>query len=103
MNLNLQFIQDIVVDHVSAIQRLAIKSTAMAGIAATMLHETLSFDFLVYAGLETPDFLLKPRLTWNISDGIALSGGATVFLGETGDFGRYSDNSGAFLKLKMSF
>ena len=103
VNLNFQFIQDIVVDHVTAIQRLPLKSTATAGMAATMFDETLSFDFLVYAGLETADFLLKPRLTWNISDGIALSGGVIVFLGDSGDFGRYSDNSGAFLRLKMTF
>jgi hypothetical protein len=103
INMNLQFIQDIVLDHASAIQRLPVKTTAMAGFAAAMFHETLSFDFLVYAGLETKDFLLKPKLAWKVADGVELSGGASVFLGDSGDFGRYSDNSGAFLKLKMSF
>ncbi len=103
MNMNLQFIQDIVMDHVSAIQRLPVKTTVMAGLAAAMFRETFTVEFLAYAGLETSDLLLKPKLTWDISDGIELSGGAMIFFGDSGDFGRYSDNSGAFLKLKMSF
>lgn len=103
ITMNLQFMQDLVIDPADSLQRLPVKTTFITGLAATMFRESLKAEVMAYMGLETQDFLFKPGLTWDVSDGIELSGGAMIFLGDTGDFGRYRDNSGAFLKLKMSF
>lgn len=70
----------------------------------SFLSDTLTLQLFGYFGLDPADALLRPSLTWSLEDGVELETGAEIFLGdETGTFGRYADNSLAYLSLRWYF
>jgi len=71
--------------------------------AKSFLRDTLTVELFSYVGFQDPDALIKPKVTWDVSDGLELFAGAYVFLGTSGDFGQYDDNDGVYAGAKMSF
>ncbi|MDT8298069.1 MAG: hypothetical protein RQ801_07205, partial [Spirochaetaceae bacterium] len=70
----------------------------------SFLSETLTLQLFGYFGIDPADALLRPSITWSIEDGVEIESGAELFMGdEEGTFGRYADNSLAYLSLRWYF
>lgn len=66
--------------------------------------DTLTAKVFGYVGFDPVDLLLRPSLAWDIEDGVELTAGADLFLGDSnGQFGQYGDNSMGYLSLKWFF
>lgn len=102
-NFGLQFIQDIILDHETDLVDDAVKNTATFVVATTFLRDTLTVEVFSYIGFATPDALIKPKVTWDVSDGLEVFAGAYIFLGDSGDFGQYDANDGIYAGAKLSF
>lgn len=99
-----QFIQEIVLDYDEKIMlNSEYKNTMTLAVARPFLNETLIVEFFSYVGLNNKDALLRPKITYNITDGLEWSVGADVFLGNKGDFGQYNDNDLLYSRVKYSF
>lgn len=102
-NFGLQFIQDIILDHEPDLVDDAVRNTATLVVAKTCLDDALTVEVFVYLGLAAPDALIKPKVTWDVADGLEFFAGAYIFLGDSGDFGQYDANDGAYVGAKLSF
>jgi len=102
-NFGVQFIQDIILDHEDDLVDDTAKSTATFVVARTFLRDTLTVEVFSYVGFATPDALIKPKVTWDVSDGLEVFAGAYVFLGDSGDFGQYDANDGVYAGARLSF
>lgn len=99
-----QFIQEIVLDYDEKIMlNSEYKNTMTLAVARPFLNETLIVEFFSYVGLNNKDALLRPKITYNITDGLEWSVGADVFLGNKGDFGQFNDNDLLYSRIKYSF
>ncbi len=74
------------------------------------LSNTLTWELFGYVGFSPEDLsgsantLLRPSLTYSIEKGVEIETGAEIFLGdEKGNFGRYQDNSLAYVSLRWYF
>ncbi len=70
-----------------------------------LFHETLNLEFIGVCYISTEEFLLRPSLTYNLSDALTIKAGWEGFMGPDGTlFGTVSDAlSAGFLELKVSF
>ncbi len=102
-NFGMQFIQDIILDHEADLVDDAVKNTATFVVAKTFLRDTLTVEIFAYVGFAAPDALVKPKVTWDASDGLEFFTGAYIFLGDSGDFGQYDANDGVYAGAKLSF
>lgn len=66
-------------------------------------REKLWLELFTYVGLNNEDALIRPKITYAFADGFEVLGGANIFLGDSGNFGQYSDNDMVYMKLKYSF
>jgi len=102
--LSTQFIQEIVLDYDNAIVfNDEFKNTMTFVIAKPLINDTLMVEFFSYIGLTNEDALLRPKVTYDLADGLELVVGADIFLGDEGDFGQYDDNDLVYTKVKYSF
>jgi len=102
--LGTQFIQEIVLDYDnSIIFNDEFKNTMTFVIAKPLLNDTLMLEFFSYVGLSNEDSLLRPKVTYDLADGLEIILGADIFLGDSGDFGQYDDNDLIYTKVKYSF
>ena len=99
----LQFIQDIILDHESALMNDEFTNTATIAMVRTFARETVRLEMLAYVGMAEPDALLKTQLVWKMTDAFELSGGAWLFFGDAGQFGQYDGNDSVFAGAKVSF
>ncbi|PKL06558.1 MAG: hypothetical protein CVV53_03750 [Spirochaetae bacterium HGW-Spirochaetae-9] len=60
-------------------------------------------EALTYIGFAAPDALIKPQVTWKLTDGMEIAAGGWFFLGDSGAFGQYSDNNSIFASAKIYF
>jgi len=101
--LGFQFIQEIILDHETALVDEAFTNTATVLLARTFARETIRVEALTYLGFAAPDALIKPQITWKIADGMELAAGGWFFLGTSGAFGQYADNNSIFASAKIYF
>jgi len=102
--LGTQFIQEIVLDYDDRIMlNDEFKNTMTFVVAKPFLNDTLLLEFFSYVGLSNEDSLLRPKVTYDLADGLEWILGADIFLGDEGDFGQYDDNDLVYTKLKYSF
>ena len=102
--LGTQFIQEIVLDYDDRIMlNDEFKNTMTFVVAKPFLNDTLMVEFFSYVGLTNEDALLRPKVTYDLADGLELVFGADIFLGDEGDFGQYDDNDLVYTKVKYSF
>ncbi|GAB1484196.1 hypothetical protein MASR2M78_30130 [Treponema sp.] len=99
----LQYIQDIILDHDDALINDELKNTLTLVVAKTFRSETIKTELFSYLSLDTQSGLVKPKITWNLSDGLELSSGAYIFFGDEGDYGQYDKNDGIYVGAKLSF
>ncbi len=99
-----QFIQEIVLDYdENIVFNDEFKNTMTFVVAKPFLNDTLMVEFFSYIGLTNEDALLRPKVTYNLADGLEWIAGADIFLGDSGDFGQYDDNDLVYTKIKYSF
>ena len=74
-------------------QKEAVHTVTMR-VQRTFLDQRLTASLFGYAGLDPLDSLLRPKVSFWIEDGLEVSAGADLFLGEEdGRFGVYGDRS----------
>jgi len=69
----------------------------------SFLNNTLDLELFTYIGLSDQGYLLRPNVTYSVTDGFDVSVGSNIFLGDEGMFGQYSDNDMVYFKVKYSF
>ena len=99
----LQYIQDIILDHETALVSDEFTNTATVMAVRTFARETVRVEALAYLGLDVPDAMLKGQLVWKITDAMELAGGTWLFFGDAGQFGQYDGNDSVFMSARISF
>ena len=103
LDLSAQFVQRVILDYEDPIVQDRLDTTATFRVSDTLLRDTLRLELFAYLGVNEWDALLRPKVTWTAADGLELSAGADLFLGDTGSFGRFDGNDQVYLKAKVSF
>lgn len=98
-----QFSQRIILDCDYSIVDDQLEHIATFRIGKTFLRETLRLELFSYIGLNEPDELLRPKIVYNLTDGLELLFRSSIFLGDQGQFGQYNDNDIVYVKVKYSF
>jgi hypothetical protein len=98
-----QYIQQIILDYDDSIIGDQIDHMATVRLSKTFLRETLRLELFSYIGLNEPDALLRPKIVYDITDGLEILFGANVFLGDEGLFGQYNNNNMLYAKVKYNF
>jgi hypothetical protein len=102
--LSTQFIQEIILDYDNDMSLdNEFQSTMTFMISKKLFNETLLLEFFSYIGLTDSDALLRPKITYDLADGLELLLGGDIFIGDEGNFGQYNDNNRIYTKLKYSF
>lgn len=101
--LSTQFIEKIILDYEADLIADQISNTMTFLISKSLLRETLHMELFSYLEINDLNALIRPSITYDISDGMSLLAGANIFLGDEGTFGQFSHNSMVYGKLKYSF
>lgn len=104
ISMSMQFIQEYIMDYDHQITNEEFENTMTFLANKSFFRETLILDLFAYIGLNNEDALIRPKLTYSISDGLEVLAGANLFLGnQEGRFGQYDKNDMVFVKMKYSF
>ncbi len=104
LKLSAQFIQKFIMDYDDPIDEDEFQNTMTFLAHYDAMRETLHLELFSYVGLNYGDALIRPKVTYDISDGFSILLGSNIFVGdERGMFGRYGDNSMIYTKLKYNF
>ncbi len=98
-----QYIQQIILDYDNSIVNDQLEHMASFRISKRFLRETLRLELFSYIGLNEPDALLRPKIVYDLTDGLELLFGSNIFLGNEGMFGQYNDNNMVYAKVTYSF
>ncbi|MGM0442219.1 MAG: hypothetical protein ACQEQC_07355 [Elusimicrobiota bacterium] len=102
-DVNFQYIQEYIVDYNDHIKDDEFTDTATFMVNRDFLNNKLLAEFFVYYGVNTEDFLLRPKLNYEFEDGYEIIAGADIFGGNEGKFGEYDENDMVYTKFKYSF
>ncbi len=103
LDLSVQYVQKIILDYDESIASDQLDHMATFRISKTFLRETLRLELFSYVGLNEPDALLRPKIVYDLTDGLELLLGSNIFLGDSGLFGQYNGNDMVYAKVKYSF
>ena len=93
-----------ILDYDDAIRNDQFSSTATFLARQDFLRETLSVELFVYYGLNDGDALIRPKLTYDLTDGFEILFGSNIFTGPTDStFGQFHANDMVYTKVKYSF
>jgi Protein of unknown function (DUF1302) len=103
-----QFIQQVILNYDATLIQEEIDNTVTLMANHTFLQETLTMQLFTYIGLNNEDALIRPTVTYDLSDGFEIITGANIFIGkndvaDTGVFSYYDENDMIYLKAKYSF
>jgi hypothetical protein len=98
-----QFIQEYIIEHEAGMQKEKFENTMTFLARKDFLREKMWLELFSYVGLTNKDALIRPKITYAFADGFEVLGGANIFLGDSGNFGQFSDNNMVYMKLKYSF
>lgn len=101
--LSAQFVQQAILDYESELGQDQFEHMLTLLARRDFLRETLTLEFFAYVGLNTRDALLRPRVSYEVSDGLDMLIGVNVFVGNEGRFGRYDDNDMVYVKTTYNF
>ncbi len=101
--LSSQFIQQVILDYTDDLLWDEYDNMMTFLARGDYLNETLHLEFFTYVGLNNQDALLRPKITYDIADGVSILVGANIFTGTEGMFGQFDNNDMAYFKLKYSF
>jgi len=103
VNVSFQYIQEYILDYENDIRNDEFSNTATSLSSKTLLNETLELSLLAYYGINNEDMLLRPKISYDLSDGFNLLLGFDIFLGDEGNFGQYDENDMVYLKVRYDF
>lgn len=104
LKLSTQFIQKIILDYNDYLLEDEYQNMMTFLAHYDALRETLHLEFFSYVGLDHPNALLRPKVTYDFSDSFSILLGSNIFMGDTdGMFGRYDNNSMLYTKIKYNF
>ena len=103
-----QFIQQYILDYEEAIVQDEFSNMATFLMMRNFLNETLTLQLFTYYDINNEDALIRPTVSYDLSDGFEITGGANIFLAGINDdytsyFGYFDDNDMLYVKLKYSF
>jgi hypothetical protein len=86
-------------------QQEEVSHAASVRVAWTTLHDTLTLELLAYYGFTVEEYLIRPKITYAIADGINLYVGGEIYGGsEDSLYGLVDETlSAGFAELKYSF
>ena len=103
VNVSFQFIQEYILDYGENFRNDEFQSTTTFLASKTFLRETLQFDIFGYYGINNDDMLLRPKISYDFTDGFNVLFGANIFIGNDGNFGQFDENDMFYMKLKYDF
>jgi uncharacterized protein DUF1302 len=103
VNVSLQFIQEYILDYEEDISNDEFQSTTTFLASKTFINETLELSLFSYYGINDSDALLRPKLSYDLSDGFNVLLGTDIFIGDEGNFGQYDHNDMVYLKVRYDF
>ncbi|HCL00588.1 MAG TPA: hypothetical protein DHW42_10865 [Candidatus Marinimicrobia bacterium] len=98
-----QFIQQTILDYDEYLKNDEFENTATVLISRTFMRETLKIELFSYIGLTNEDALIRPKLTYDFTDGFQFLLGVNIFTGKDGRFAQYDDNDMIYFKVRYSF
>ncbi|MCU0643806.1 MAG: hypothetical protein MUC94_06055 [bacterium] len=99
-----QFIQEAILDYETEIYQDQFQNTATFLASRDFLRETLNLQLFVYYGFNNEDALIRPKLSYDFTDGFEILLGANIFTGNgAGMFEQYDNNDMMYAKVKYSF
>ncbi len=101
--LSSQFIQKIIIDYNDSIVNDQINNTMTFVVSKEFLRDTLRFEIFTYIEFNDLNALIRPSVSYDLTDGLLLLLGSNIFLGDSGTFGQFNDNNMVYSKLKFSF
>jgi hypothetical protein len=101
--LSTQFIQKFILDYDDQIVQDEINNTMTFVVSKDVLRDTLRFEVFSYVELNNLNTLIRPKVAYDLTDGLEISLGSNIFVGDEGTFGQFNDNNMIYTKLKYSF
>jgi len=98
-----QFVQQVIADYDKHLVNSEFENTATLLLSRTFFRETLKLELFSYIGLDNKDALIRPKISYDLTDGFQVQAGANLFNGSDGRFGQYDDNDMLYFKIKYSF
>lgn len=103
-NIPTQYIMQYIHDCDDSLTADELRHTAILRLRDTFLSDRLTAGLFSYVGFDPADALLCPSMQYEIEDAVQLEAGAEIFLGdESGNFGRYADNTMGYVSLRWYF
>ena len=103
VNVSFQFIQEYIMDYEEDMRNDEFSNTMTFLASKTFINETLELSLFSYYGINDNDALLRPKLSYDFSDGFNVLLGTDIFIGEEGNFGQYNDNDMVYMKVRYDF
>jgi hypothetical protein len=98
-----QLVDKIILDHQKIFHDDAHTGFMTFHVGKKMMREALNVSNMLYLGFNDMDLFNRFMVDYSLTDGLHLILGFDLFLGNSGNFGRYKDNSEFFFKVKYSF
>ncbi len=98
-----QLVDKIILDHQKTIYDDAHTWLMTLHVSKKLMRETLSLSNMLYLGFNDWDLFNRFMVDYALIDSLHIIVGFDLFLGNSGDFGQYKDNSEFFFKAKYSF
>jgi hypothetical protein len=104
LKLSTQFIQKIIMDYDDFLIEDEYQNMMTFLAHYDAMRETLHLELFAYVGLDNPNALLRPKVTYDFSDSFSILLGSNIFMGDTdGMFVQYNNNSMLYTKIKYNF
>jgi len=103
MTMSGQWISKMILNYDNSIVNDEVDNTLTLMIRKDLLRETLHLELFSYLGLNNSDALIRPKVTYDLDDGVKIIAGANWFIGTTGVFGSYDANDMVYTKVQVSF
>ena len=103
VNVSFQFIQEYIMDYEEDMRNDEFSNTMTFLASKTFINETLELSLFSYYGINDNDALLRPKLSYDFSDGFNVLLGTDIFIGKEGNFGQYNDNDMVYMKVRYDY
>jgi len=101
--LSAQFIQKVIFDYNDLMTDNSVDNLMTIMVSKTLMREQIRLELFSYIGLTNEDALVRIRGFYFPYDGLGIELGTNIFLGETGLFGQYHNNSMVYTRIKYNF
>jgi hypothetical protein len=103
LNWSVQFSRATIIDYDESLVMEQNSDLMTVLVRDDFLNETLHVELFGYFGLTDEDALVRPKVSYDLADGLEVMFGADLFIGDEGRFGAYSENDLIYTKIKYSF